>query len=102
MVEEIQVAAQQELPKLCKNAKCCGQYTLASLLDDEKILLPLTKAEIRSELRGAHATTNVELTYQNPSNVNPFECTYTFPLEKASFLAKFEAKIDDRTIETKI
>jgi len=64
--------------------------------------MPLTKAEIKSELRGALATTNVELTYVNPSKENPYECTYTFPLEKSSFLANFEAKIDDRVIETMI
>jgi len=66
------------------------------------VLLPLTKVSIQSELRGVVATTNVELTYVNPSKENPFECTYTFPIDKTSVLAKFEASIDDRVIETKI
>ena len=64
--------------------------------------MPLTNVEIKSELRGALATTNVELKYLNPSETNPLECTYTYPLEKTSFLAKLEVVIDDRIIETKI
>ena len=64
--------------------------------------MPLTKVAVKSELRGIMATTNVELTYVNPSKDDPLECTYTFPLDKTSVLAKFEASIDNRIIVTKI
>ena len=86
------------MPKLCKNAKCCGRYAFYAGEGDAKMLMPLTKVSVNCELRGALATTNVELTYVNPSLEYPYECTYTFPLEKTSTLAKFEAKIDDRII----
>ena len=64
--------------------------------------MPLTKIDIKSELRGATAITNVELTYRNPEQQNPLECTFVFPLEKTTLLAKFEATIDDKVVETKI
>ena len=64
--------------------------------------MPLAKVLVRSLLRGALATTDVQLTYHNPNKQNPLECTYTFPLEKTSVLANFEATIDDKVIETKI
>ena len=66
------------------------------------MLLPLKKVDIKSELRGATAMSCIELTYVNPHRDNPLECTYVFPMEKTTLLAKFEAAIDDRNIETKI
>ena len=44
------------------------------------------------------ASVDVELTYVNPTQDNPLECTFMFPLEKTSFLSKLEAIIDDRRI----
>ena len=64
--------------------------------------MPLTKVDIKTEIRGAQAITRVELCYVNPSKENPYECTYTFPLDKTSLLASFEAKIDDRVIKTQV
>ena len=66
------------------------------------MLLPLTKVEVKSELHGATAITNVELTYLNPNEENPLECTYTFPLEKNTLLAEFEATIEDKVIQTRV
>ena len=93
---------ESELPKFNKNQKSCRYALFAEKDDGVKLLVPLTNVEIKSELRGALATTNVELKYLNPSETNPLECTYTYPLEKTSFLAKLEVVIDDRIIETKI
>ena len=62
----------------------------------------MSKVDIKSELRGATASTNVELTYTNPNAENALECTYVFPMEKTTLLAKFEAIIDDKTVETKV
>lgn len=64
--------------------------------------MPLKKVSVKSELRSATAVTNIELTYQNLSENNPLECTYVFPLEKTTLLAKFEAVIDDRVVATKV
>ena len=64
--------------------------------------MPLTKVDIKTEIRGARAVTRVELCYVNPSKENPYECTYTFPLDKTSVLTSFEAKIDDRVIKTQV
>ena len=60
-----------------------------------KLLVPLTRVEIRSELRCATAVTNFELTYRNPSKESALECSYRFPLEKNTQLVKFEAEIED-------
>ena len=66
--------------------------------EDSKIMLPLKKVDIKSEIRGPTAITNVELTYVNFMDENAVECTYTFPLEKTTLLAKFEAIIDDKVV----
>ena len=65
------------------------------------MLLPLRSVAVKAELRGATATTDVELTYLNTSDA-PLECTYTFPLEKTTLLAKFEAIIDGKVVFTKV
>ena len=65
-------------------------------------MLPLKKVVINSDLRGATSTTEVELTYVNPLVDQPLECTYTFPLDKNTVLAKFDAIIDDRVVYTKV
>ena len=103
MVEAQEVKeVSKDLPKLCQNKKCCGKYLFFAEKDDKKVLLPLSKVDIKSELRGATAITNVELTYANPNQESPLECTYVFPLEKTTLLAKFEAVIDDKVVETKV
>ena len=38
----------------------------------------------------------------NPNEENPLECTYTFPLEKNTLLAEFEATIEDKVIQTRV
>jgi hypothetical protein len=64
--------------------------------------MPLTKVNIETEIRNTFAVSSIELCYVNPSTENPYECTYTFPMEKTSVLASFEAKIDERVIQTKV
>lgn len=64
--------------------------------------MAFSKVKVITELRGAFAQTIIEVEYFNPSAQNPFECTYMFPLEDTSVLAKLDACIDDRIIETKI
>ena len=99
MVEEKE---EQQLPSLCKNSKCCGRYSLFAENNGEMFLMPLQKVDVKTELRGSLATQYVELKYINPSESDPLECVYTFPLEKTSVLAKFEVSIENRIIETKI
>ena len=53
-------------------------------------------------MRGAFATTSVELTYINPEKDAPLECKFTLPVEKTSTVAKFEAEIDGKVITTKV
>ena len=104
MVEDKQEVAEQaiQLPKLCKNVKISGHYALASLHEGEKVLVPITSVAIKTEFRGLNASTNVEISYVNPTKENPLECSYSLPLEKSSFLAKFEATLDGKVIQTKI
>ena len=45
---------------------------------------------------------SIELIYYNPNEDNALECTYLLPLEKTTVLIKFEAQIDNKTIETKV
>ena len=67
------------------------------------MLIPLNRVDVESELRGATALTNVELTYVNPYPDSPLECTFLLPLLKTStLLAKFEATIEGRTVVTKV
>jgi len=66
------------------------------------MLLPLSKVVVKCEICDSLATTQVELTYNNPSPDHPYECTYTFPLDKTTVLAKFEAVIDERVVHTKV
>ena len=83
--------------KYCKYALFAEQGE-----DKKKVLLPLTRVDVKGEIRGAMVTQNIELTYVNPSEDSPLECTYTFPLDKASTLASLEVTIDDRIIKTKV
>eukprot|EP00354_Favella_ehrenbergii_P008209 CAMPEP_0170464244 /NCGR_PEP_ID=MMETSP0123-20130129/9047_1 /TAXON_ID=182087 /ORGANISM="Favella ehrenbergii, Strain Fehren 1" /LENGTH=70 /DNA_ID=CAMNT_0010729865 /DNA_START=319 /DNA_END=531 /DNA_ORIENTATION=+ len=45
---------------------------------------------------------DIELTYVNPSETETFECSYEFPLEKSTVLAKLVASLDGRTVEAKV
>ena len=106
---DIEAKVSKVAPKLCKNFKCCGgkylfyaEKEMGEGQPKDKFLLPLSMVDIKSELRGATAFTNVELTYVNPSQDSALECTYVFPLEKTTLLAKFEAVIDDKVVETKV
>ena len=70
--------------------------------EDGRLLLPLSKVGIKSLLRGPISTSEIELTYVNSASDESLECTYTFPLEKGTVLAKFEAVIDDKVVTTKV
>lgn len=95
-----EILKSNDLPKLSQNR--IKEYILFAEKDDQKVLLPLKKVDIKSELHGATAVSTIELTYINPLLDNPLECTYVFPLIKTTILAKFEAIIDDKVIETKV
>ena len=69
---------------------------------EQERLLPLKKVAIKSHIWGGVATTDIELTYINPSEEETFECSYEFPLEKTTVLAKLIATLDGRTIEAKV
>ena len=87
----------------CNIPKCCGKYLFyAEAAEGKKVLIPLTKVDVKVEIQGAFASTKVELSYVNASKDNPYECTYSFPLEKTNVLTDFEANIDDRVIKTKV
>ena len=43
----------QDLPKPCNNRKCCGRYMFYAEIDSERVILPLTKVDVKTELRGA-------------------------------------------------
>ena len=64
--------------------------------------MPLSKVDVKSELRAATAITNVELDYINPNQESPLECTFIFPLDKSTLFAKFEATIQDQVVVTKV
>ena len=65
-------------------------------------MLPLQSVSVKAELRGVWSSTQVDLCYSNPSETNPLECSFTFPLEKNTTLAKLEVSIDERVMQTKI
>ena len=98
----VELSEPQKVPKPCRNNKCCGKYLFYAEKAGERQLVPLKKVNIKAELRGSIAVTNVELTYFNPDPKNPMECTYVFPLEKTTILSHFEAKIGDTFIFTKV
>ena len=92
-----------KLPKICNNKKCCGkQMQMVTEILEETVLVPLKKVEVRSELRGAIASTTLELTYVNPGMIFPIECSFVFPVETSLVLVNFEASIDGRVIETRV
>ena len=103
MVEQIQTVSSSdaELPQMREGNRHC-KYALYAKKEEQTVLLPLTKVDVKSEIRGSMVTQNIELTYVNPSPDNPLECTYTFPLDKNSTLASLVVTIDDRVIQTKV
>ena len=90
------------LPIVGPNDKCIYSLVGMDNAQGSDVLLPLKKVEIKGELRGALATTCVEMTYLNPHEDRPLECKYSFPLEKSTMLANLEVSIDDRVMITKI
>jgi hypothetical protein len=62
-----------------------------------KELVPLKRVEILTELRGASATTIIELDFINASE-RLIECKYIFPLEKTTILSSFEITLDGKLI----
>ena len=60
-----------ETLKLCANRRCCGSFAFYATNGDDKLLMPLKKVDVKSELCGGLAVTNVELTYVNPSSEQP-------------------------------
>ena len=58
--------------------------------------------EIKTELRGSIAISNINMTYFNPNPENSMECIYVFPLEKTTIITSFEAIIDDTIVYTKV
>ena len=90
-----------KMPKICNNKKCCGkQMQMVTEILEETVLVPLKKVEVRSALRGAIASTTLELTYVNPGLVYPIECSFVFPVEMSMVLVNFEAFIDGKVIGT--
>lgn len=45
---------------------------------------------------------DIALTYVNPSDDNPIEATYEFPLEKHTVLSKLTATIGGKTVVAKV
>ena len=87
----------------CRNNRCCGNHLFfAENEAGERELIPLKSVKVHTELQGPLAVMSVELTYTNPHQDSPLECTYTFPLDKATVLTSFEAVIADRTVKTKV
>ena len=70
--------------------------------EDVYSLVPVKKVDIKCLLSGAIATLNVDLVYLNPSEEDTLETTYEFPLEKGTFLSKLVARIDGKTVETRV
>ena len=59
--------------------------------------------DVKNEIRGATAKTHVELSYHNPSRDGDLrDSVFSFPLDEATMLTKFEAVIDDTVVYTKI
>mmetsp|Transcript_191 Transcript_191/g.183 ORF Transcript_191/g.183 Transcript_191/m.183 type:complete len:121 (+) Transcript_191:70-432(+) len=77
-------------------------FSCYTVYKGQKLLMPLTKAFLKSELRGALATISIELSYVNPSENHPLEVRYSFPLEEANTLVDFKARIEDREINTRV
>ena len=62
----------------------------------------MNKAQIKCNISGALATLDVELHYTNPSDENPVEANYEFPLDKSVIISELAATIDGNTIEAKV
>lgn len=65
------------------------------------MLLPLQNVKILGKLESGHALLDVQLSYAN-NDGNPIECTFEFPIEKATIVTKLIAQIDDKVVEAKI
>ena len=63
------------------------------------MLLPFKSVKINGVIEGPIATIDIELTYLNPNNDNPIECSYEFPFDKDSIFAKLVCIIEDKQVE---
>lgn len=59
----------------------------------EKNLMPLKSVKVNNEIRGAFVTTQVELTYINPSE-QTLDCFYSIKQDDRSFVKDFEASVE--------
>ena len=85
-----------------KRPECCQYGCYLDFKDqdkEEKVILPMRKIHVEGTLSGSIAVLNITLQYQNPSETNPLECAYEFPLEKSTIFSKLKAQIDDKTVE---
>ena len=80
---------------------CCRYRITIAKRGDKDEILPLKKVDIKCDILGAMASLNIELHYTNPSEDNPVEATYEFPLDKLVVVSKLMATIDGKTIEAK-
>ena len=64
--------------------------------------MPLKKVDVAVNIEGSTAFVDIDLKYFNSETNSPIECTYVFPLEASTLLAKFKAKIGDKEVNTKI
>ena len=86
-----------------KRPKCCS-YGLFQRRQNqapgspiEELHIPLKKVEATATLEGVMATTDMCLTYNNTMNV-PIECTYEFPIDKSTTVAKLLIHLEGQTI----
>ena len=57
-------------------------YPVPEGKSDKDEILPMKKVQTKCNILGALATLDVELHYTNPSDENPVEAIYEFPLDK--------------------
>ena len=58
------------------------------------MLLPLKTVKVNTEIRGALASSKVELSYVNASPDKVLDCFYSFKLDERSFVSDFEATVE--------
>ena len=66
------------------------------------MLLPFKSVKIRGVLEGPIATLDIDLTYVNPDEASPIECSYEFPMDKDTIFARLVCKIEDRQVEAEV
>ena len=63
------------------------------------MMLPFKNVKINGVIEGPIVTLDIDLTYQNPENNSPIECSYEFPLNKETIFAKLICRIEDNFVE---